>query len=543
MHIAEKTYLESLSITEESDIYDDRYGIDQHQTTEIYRCYEKAIKAKSGGDEYIRRRMRKYPKTPVFLNYLSVWYSERGRRDEAEAVMRKAVDLHPDYIIAQTGLADLLIGRGENEGSMALLGPDLRIDKRFPNVDIFHRQEVISYETVSIRCLLHDDKLDMALEKYNDLKDLFPMEPRLEAIGEIFIQHSLSKLTEEFEARSSFFWDGEEPLVTSTSYVARPKLRLAESQWIYADEQELDMAQFKQLLACPAEDLLHDTCAIVEYGIRAFGYIESLVMEAEIGMEHTNFVNDALLLMSTIDDDHALETSLHYLSCHSDIIDFYTNDYVTEEIWKCLYRLAPRRFEYLIDFVTNEKVYVYHRTCVSQALVVLYKLRTELQHEIAEWYHGFLNYVLSQETDSIEPQLTSNTVCDLAELNLDSLKNQVKQLYDGGYLLEDITGPYDEMMNFWNEDVLTRHEYENLDPVIQFKAYLKDRKKWRETQETQHSSTQRIELEEDQQLEDKRESYLGGREPLSLAPDSTPKVGRNEPCPCGSRKKYKKCCL
>ena len=23
---------------------------------------------------------------------------------------------------------------------------------------------------------------------------------------------------------------------------------------------------------------------------------------------------------------------------------------------------------------------------------------------------------------------------------------------------------------------------------------------------------------------------------------STPKVGRNEPCPCGSRKKYKKCC-
>jgi uncharacterized protein YecA (UPF0149 family) len=22
-----------------------------------------------------------------------------------------------------------------------------------------------------------------------------------------------------------------------------------------------------------------------------------------------------------------------------------------------------------------------------------------------------------------------------------------------------------------------------------------------------------------------------------------PKIGRNEPCPCGSRKKYKKCCL
>lgn len=24
---------------------------------------------------------------------------------------------------------------------------------------------------------------------------------------------------------------------------------------------------------------------------------------------------------------------------------------------------------------------------------------------------------------------------------------------------------------------------------------------------------------------------------------SIPKIGRNEPCPCGSEKKYKKCCL
>ena len=28
-----------------------------------------------------------------------------------------------------------------------------------------------------------------------------------------------------------------------------------------------------------------------------------------------------------------------------------------------------------------------------------------------------------------------------------------------------------------------------------------------------------------------------------LAPASAPKVGRNDPCPCGSGKKYKKCCL
>jgi len=34
------------------------------------------------------------------------------------------------------------------------------------------------------------------------------------------------------------------------------------------------------------------------------------------------------------------------------------------------------------------------------------------------------------------------------------------------------------------------------------------------------------------------ERALAAREPAR----STPKVGRNEPCPCGSGKKFKKCC-
>ncbi|MCG8533396.1 MAG: preprotein translocase subunit SecA [Desulfovibrionales bacterium] len=37
-------------------------------------------------------------------------------------------------------------------------------------------------------------------------------------------------------------------------------------------------------------------------------------------------------------------------------------------------------------------------------------------------------------------------------------------------------------------------------------------------------------------------TYSGGEEAPQPARRSTPKVGRNEPCPCGSGKKYKKCC-
>ena len=42
------------------------------------------------------------------------------------------------------------------------------------------------------------------------------------------------------------------------------------------------------------------------------------------------------------------------------------------------------------------------------------------------------------------------------------------------------------------------------------------------------------------------EGFAGGgqKQPQKKAPvvNKTPKVGRNDPCPCGSGKKYKKCC-
>jgi len=38
-------------------------------------------------------------------------------------------------------------------------------------------------------------------------------------------------------------------------------------------------------------------------------------------------------------------------------------------------------------------------------------------------------------------------------------------------------------------------------------------------------------------------SYYTGKAPVTVLPRSAEKIGRNQPCPCGSGKKYKKCCL
>jgi Predicted metal-binding protein related to the C-terminal domain of SecA len=42
----------------------------------------------------------------------------------------------------------------------------------------------------------------------------------------------------------------------------------------------------------------------------------------------------------------------------------------------------------------------------------------------------------------------------------------------------------------------------------------------------------------------RRQSVQGQNPPLKIKTiQTTPKVGRNDPCPCGSGLKYKKCCM
>ena len=69
--------------------------------------------------------------------------------------------------------------------------------------------------------------------------------------------------------------------------------------------------------------------------------------------------------------------------------------------------------------------------------------------------------------------------------------------------------------------------------VVEFKAYYAD-------QDGKHYCHHEI---SDFKKQDGKWYYVDGQivgtQPLTRA---TPKVGRNEPCPCGSGKKYKKCC-
>ncbi len=50
------------------------------------------------------------------------------------------------------------------------------------------------------------------------------------------------------------------------------------------------------------------------------------------------------------------------------------------------------------------------------------------------------------------------------------------------------------------------------------------------------------EIAEFRKADDEKWYYYDSKRPSTTVKRETPKIGRNDPCPCGSGKKYKKCC-
>lgn len=73
----------------------------------------------------------------------------------------------------------------------------------------------------------------------------------------------------------------------------------------------------------------------------------------------------------------------------------------------------------------------------------------------------------------------------------------------------------------------------NDDGVVEFKAYYTDK----DGNDFCHHEISNFKKEDKKWYY--QEGQIVGTQPIKRA---TPKVGRNEPCPCGSGKKFKKCC-
>ena len=180
-------------------------------------------------------------------------------------------------------------------------------------------------------------------------------------------------------------------------------------------------------------------------------------------------------------------------------------------------------------------IYGYAKLAVVQAMRYLYAVRPELQEQISAAIFILAEEYLArrEEEDFADFVVAGELAFALIEDSGSEAHLQAaKALFDAGLVDEMLGGNYEEVVV---DRALHHDEYKHLpyitpDDIYEHIAGFAD-------------------PEDDPMSDDVFADWQPGEytEPLPpamLKPFIAPeKIGRNEPCPCGSGKKYKKCCL
>jgi hypothetical protein len=160
-------------------------------------------------------------------------------------------------------------------------------------------------------------------------------------------------------------------------------------------------------------------------------------------------------------------------------------------------------------------------------------VQTALRHpkkreEIIEIYTGIIDYYLDLSAN-IELEFITVLVNGALDGGFKSLLPQIKKLYDRGYVDLLFARNYKDVLYNMNNWFADRRVVMDTYDIYQYAIATSD-----------ETFLDYLWEYYDDEYDDE---YDDDYDDTPIQPAVSVKVGRNDPCPCGSGKKYKKCCL
>ncbi len=245
----------------------------------------------------------------------------------------------------------------------------------------------------------------------------------------------------------------------------------------------------------------------------------------------------AVKLLGIIADPQALPQLINTLV----LADEMGYDWIMEDLPTVFGRIGPSAVEPLIEFIqahSGESEFYWPRINAAEGLVAIAIHYPRERERILSFLHGLFS-------DGEDPEFLGFVAAYILDLNASSSLPILEEAFNKELIDEDIIrkedlqqnreGPDEEALARYNKDLL---EFYAPEQVAERQA------RWEEEQREEESKAahRREEREKTIANEFKRldiSMKLG--EKKILLPIK--KVGRNEPCPCGSGRKFKKCCL
>jgi len=218
------------------------------------------------------------------------------------------------------------------------------------------------------------------------------------------------------------------------------------------------------------------------------------------------------------------------LGLSSEEIECLLGDILTEDFYLVLSStFEDGNMHMLFHVIENPELYEYARISALRACEQLYRNGCTTQEEFVLYLRGLIYDKLSPDDLLFTHIIGSIIDCRLFQMIPDAV-----YLYDNDYVDTTVNGAFDDFIDF----LFNKEQKEVSGYIVDTVAEMEHWACFK--QEPGKRATKGIEddLSDfliNQMLEDKKQD--------KIMQQKYKKVGRNDPCPCGSGKKYKNCCL
>jgi tetratricopeptide (TPR) repeat protein len=498
------------------------------------------LMAEDVDQDFVKKLLKlieKHPRNPQLKNYLSTAYVVMGRQEKAKEVNRWILKEHPGYLFAILNQAAGYYMEGEYERMPEVMGEEMELKSLYPERDIFHLAEVTGYFKLSVLYFAATGNLGAAESRLKIMEELAPDHQDTLSAQEELMRFQMMKgherwLEEEKKKIHVTHIPDELPPQTDKPPVFENAIiyRLYE-HGLYIPPELLD-----EILALPRESLIADLERVLEDMLVRYRYFERKVEEEGWQEEKMGFALHAIMLLGELRAEESLPKVLEVLSREDEFLDFWYGDHISATLWEPLYYMGNRQLEVLKEFIQRPGGYTFIKTAIAEAVTQIVFHQPERKDEVTEWFAGIFDFFANSvpEDNVIDSDVIGLMICDAIDLKLDSLLPEIKKLYDLNYVSLDITGEYKGVERDISRHLSTRNK--------------KDRKNIKERYHEITTTWSGYVEEEEEAVEDDVSSGAFDFPDDEIIPSwepvrKPPKVGRNDPCPCGSGKKYKHCCL
>jgi hypothetical protein len=530
----------------EQPYFDSRYNIDERAKKLLEETFFLVTKKKKGLEEKLIKYVEEYPEIPHFKNRLTSYYQLTGKLEKVKEVNDITLQFHPEYLFGKINTALEYYYEKEFSKIPLILGEKLELDALYPERKVFQIAEVIGYYKVVALYLNAVRKTMEAWDIIDKLENIVPGNAEVQQVTKKIMLYNMERMGEwmKEDQKTRITIDGKfKQTIPATEEM--PVFKNAIIKELYAYNFRLPAEILKSILALPEESLMADLKKVLDDSIARYHYFSEDINLAD---EETMFLVHAIFIIAEKKRVDLLPHIFEVLKHGNDFTEFYFGDLITELLWIALYRLCMDNPAPLFDFLKERDTDTFSKTATIQALEQIYYHNRQLQETIIKGYKELTAYFITykNDIDLLDTVVIAGVACAMRDTAPDKLDNEIKQLYEHNLVALGYAGDYESLTaNERKEDWKVKAVpgiFEMYEEVITtWGGYTED--------EDEEDDDWDDEIKDDldnEPFDDEHSSYGKGfhfPEPQQPFVRAEVKIGRNDPCPCGSGKKYKKCCM